>query len=86
MKNRDHIIGKILAALQLYDNDGDQSTPMLTAALVELDDYDIGILHGIAGVLAHAARANIPPKWLKQIHGDLLDAFAHLAHVSDNRN
>ena len=78
MKTR--TIKQITEALNAYSA---IEAPEVVGATIEgLDDQSLGVLHGISGVFLHAVSARMPAKWLRQIHGDLLDAFCALAGIA----
>ncbi len=81
MKTPAQKIDNIVTALGAYDTVN--QIPAIVRATVEaMDEGSIGCLHGITGVFCHAVHAKMPGKWLRQIHGDLLDAFCCLANIA----
>ena len=79
MKTKPEKIQTIATALNAYSNIS-QPPEVVTATLNGIDDRGLATLYGISGVFCHAVRSRMPAKWLKQIHGDLLDAFTHYAN------
>lgn len=86
MKNakRDRTIQHIVECIALYDRNAPEAE--IRSAVDALDPESIGLLHGISGVLRHAVAAKMPHKWLRQIHGDMMDAFECLARINQESN
>lgn len=84
MSKRDKTIDGIALALSLY-SEADPPA-IIRQAVAAMDPESIGVLHGITGVLRHALHSKMPIKWVKQIHGDLLDAFECLADINHEAN
>jgi hypothetical protein len=80
MKTPNQKLNDIVTALSAY---GPTQAPEIVKATIEgMDEASVGVLHGITVVFCHAVSAKMPAKWLAQIHGDLLDAFCHLAGIA----
>ena len=84
LTKREQTIEHITICLAFYD--GRATEVEIRAAVAALDPESIGVLHGISGVLRHAIAAKMPAKWIAQIHGDLLEAFACLKNIANGGN
>ena len=80
MKTKEQKIETIVAALNAYSPIN--APEIVTSTINGMDAASVGVLHGITGVFLHAVNSKMPAKWLKQIHGDLLDAFCCLAEIA----
>lgn len=81
---RELSVERICQALAAYDDNAPLND--LRREVMTLDGESLGVLYGITGVFCHAVNSQMPSKWLRQIHTDLLDAFECLCRVSPKGN